>query len=110
MTTLKLKLENEIDILKEQKVFSNIVRLSFNRFQDGFKEKDIRSFLKDKFECWNSWFVQCGIKVGQQLFQKHKDKHIVFGGKHNLKQYLKKQISKFEFKEKRLFPITIQGE
>ena len=110
MTTLKLKLENEIDILKEQKVFSNIVRLSFNRFQDGFKEKDIRSFLKDKFECWNSWFVQCGIKVGQQLFQKHKDKHIVFGGKHNLKQYLKKQISKEQFKEKRLFPINIQGE
>ena len=110
MTTLKLKLENEIDILKEQKVFSNIVRLSFNRFQDGFKEKDIRTFLKDKFEGWNSWFIQCGIKVGQQLFQKHKDKHIVFGGKHNLKQYLKKQISKSEFKEKRLFPVTIQGE
>ena len=110
MTTLKLKLENEIDILKEQKVFSNIVRLSFNRFQDGLKEKDIRTFLKDKFEGWNSWFVQCGIKVGQQLFQKHKDKHIVFGGKHNLKQYLKKQISKEQFKEKRLFPINIQGE
>ena len=110
MTTLKLKLENEIDILKEQKVFSNIVRLSFNRFQDGFKEKDIRSFLKDKFECWNSWFVQCGIKIGQQLFQKHKDKKIIFGGKHNLKQYLKKFISKEQFKEKRLFPINIQGE
>jgi len=110
MTTLKLKLENEIDILKEQKVFSNIVRLSFNRFQDGLKEKDIRTFLKDKFEGWNSWFIQCGIKVGQQLFQKHKDKHIVFGGKHNLKQYLKKFISKEQFKEKRLFPINIQGE
>ena len=110
MTTLKLKLENEIDILKEQKVFSNIVRLSFNRFQDGFKEKDIRTFLKDKFEGWNSWFIQCGIKIGQQLFQKHKDKKIIFGGKHNLKQYLKKFISKEQFKEKRLFPINIQGE
>ena len=110
MTTLKLKLENEIDILKEQKTFSNIVHLSFNRFQDGFKEKDIRSFLKDKFEDCNSWFVQCGIKIGQQLFQKHKDKKIIFGGKHNLKQYLKKFISKEQFKEKRLFPINIQGE
>ena len=110
MTTLKLKLENEIDILKEQKVFSNIVRLSFNRFQDGLKEKEVREFLKDKFEGWNSWFVQCGIKIGQQLFQKHKDKKIIFGGKHNLKQYLKKFISKEQFKEKRLFPINIQGE
>ena len=110
MTTLKLKLENEIDILKEQKTFSNIVRLSFNRFQDGLKEKEVREFLKDKFEGWNSWFVQCGIKIGQQLFQKHKDKKIIFGGKHNLKQYLKKFISKEQFKEKRLFPINIQGE
>jgi len=57
MTTIKLKLENEIDILKEQRAFSNIVRLSFNRYQDGFKEKDIRSYLKGKFPDYNSWFV-----------------------------------------------------
>jgi len=57
MTTIKLKLENEIDILKEQKTFSNIVRLSFNRYQDRFKEKDIRAYLKDKFIDCNSWFV-----------------------------------------------------
>ena len=64
MTTIKLKLENEIDILKEQKSFNNVVRLSFNRFQDGFKEKEIRAYLKGKFEGINSWLVQCGIKVG----------------------------------------------
>ena len=64
MTTIKLKLENEIDILKEQKSFNNVVRLSFNRFQDRFKEKEIRAYLKSKFEGINSWFVQCGIKVG----------------------------------------------
>ena len=110
MTTIKLKLEQEIDILKEQKSFNNIVRLSFNRYQDGFKEKDIRQYLKEKFPDVNSWFIQCGIKVGNQLYQKHKDKRIVFGGKFNLKQYLKKLISKDEFKEKRLLPITIQGE
>lgn len=110
MTTIKLKLENEIDILKEQRAFSNIVRLSFNRYQDGFKEKDIRSYLKDKFPVYNSWFVQCGIKIGNQFYQKHKDKKIIFGGKFNLKQYLKKLITKAEFKEKRLLPITIQGE
>lgn len=110
MTTIKLKLENEIDILKEQRTFSDIVHLSFNRYQDGFKEKDIRTYLKDKFQKWNSWFVQNGIKIGSQLFQKHKDKKIIFGGKFNLKQYMKKLISKDEFKSKRLLPITIQGE
>ena len=99
MTTIKLKLENEIDILKEQRTFNNIVRLSFNRYQDGFKEKEIRQYLKEKFSEINSWFVQCGIKVGNQLYQKHKDKKIIFGGKYNLKQYLKKLIPKEEFKE-----------
>lgn len=110
MTTIKLKLETDIDVLKEQKAFSNIVRLSFNRYQDGFKEKEIRAYLKDKFPNCNSWFVQNGIKVGNQLFQKHKGKKIIFGGRFNLKQYLKKLISKEQFKFKRLSPITIQGE
>ena len=110
MTTVKLKLENEIGILKEQRSFNNVVRISFNRFQDGFCEKEIRTYLKDKFDGINSWFVQCGIKVGNQLFQKHKEKKIIFGGKHNLKQYLKNLISKDEFKTNRMLPITIQGE
>ena len=57
MTTIKLKLENEIDILKEYRTFNNIVRLSFNRYQDGFKEKEIRQCLKEKFPEINSWFV-----------------------------------------------------
>ena len=110
MTTIKLKLENKIDILKEQRTFNSIVHLAFNRYQDGFKEKEIRNYLKDKFTKENSWFIQCGIKVGNQIFQKHKDKKIIFGGKYNLKQYLNKIISKEEFKEKCLMPITIQGE
>ena len=110
MITIKLKLENEIDILKEQRSFNSVVRLAFNRYQDGYSEKEIRAYLKDKFEGLNSWFVQCGIKVGQQLFQKHKEKKIIFGGKYNLRQYLKKLISKDEFKANRLLPITIQGE
>ena len=47
MTTIKLKLAREIDILKEQRAFNNVVRLSFNRYQDNFKEKEIRSYLKN---------------------------------------------------------------
>lgn len=110
MTTIKLKLEREIDILKEQRAFNSVIRLSFNRYQDNFKEKEIRSYLKNKFEKQNSWFVQCGIKIGQQLFKKHQNKKIIFGGKFNLKQYLKKLISKDKYKENKLLPITIQGE
>ena len=110
MITIKLKFEQEIDILKEQKTFNDIVRLSFNRYQDGYKEKDIRKYLKDKFSNINSWFIQCATKTANQLYSRHGDKKIIFGGKYNLKQYLKKLITKDEFKQKRLLPINIQGE
>ena len=110
MTTIKLKIENELNILKEQQTFSNIVRLAFNRYQDGFNQKEIRQFLRDKFVGLNSWFIQCGIKIGNQLYLRHKEKKIIFGGKYNLRQFLKKNISKEEFKAKRLLPITIIGD
>ena len=72
MTTIKLKLENEIDILKEQKTFNNIVRLSFNRYQDRFKEKEIRSYLKEKFpETYIWWKVQLKT-ISQETYFKRK--------------------------------------
>jgi IS605 OrfB family transposase len=56
------------------------------------------------------WFNQCAIKVGQQLFKKHKDKKIIFGGKRLLINYLKKLINKDEYSKAKLLPINIQGE
>ena len=109
MKTIKLKIKNEINITKELKEFNSIVRFSFNRFQEGLKEKEIRSKVNELFKN-NCWFNQCGIKVGQQLFKKHKDKHIIFGGKSLMIKYLKKLITKDEYSLKKLLPINIQGE
>lgn len=112
MKTIKLKLEK----LKESELknyvlkFNDIVRFSFNRFQEGLKEIEVRSKCRILFKDQNSWFVQNGIKIGLGLFNKHKDSKIIFGGKNNLKRYLKKLISKDEFKQNRLMPISIQGE
>jgi hypothetical protein len=112
MKTIKLKLEK----LKESELknyvlkFNDIVRFSFNRFQDGLKEIEVRAKCRELFKDQNSWFIQCGIKIGSELFNKHKDSKIIFGGKNNLKRYLKKLISKDEFKQNRLMPISIQGE
>ena len=109
MKTIKLKIKNEINITKELKEFNSIVRYSFNRFQEGSKEKEIRSKVNELFKN-NCWFNQCGIKVGQQLFKKHKDKHIIFGGKLLMVKYLKKLITKEEYQSKKLLPLNIQGE
>ena len=109
MKTIKLKIKNEINITKELKEFNSIVRYSFNRFQEGLKEKEVREKVNSLFKN-NCWFTQCGIKVGQQLFKKHKDKHIIFGGKSLMIKYLKKLITKEEYSKAKLIQINIQGE
>ena len=109
MKTIKLKIKNNIDLTKELKKFNSIVRFSFNRFQEGLKEKEIRHKVNYLFKN-GAWFNQCAIKVGQQLFKKHKNKHIIFGSKKLLINYLKKLITKEEYKIKKLLPINIQGE
>ena len=109
MKMIKLKIKNEVNLTKELKEFNSIVRYSFNRFQESLKEKEIRSKVNSIFKN-NCWFNQCAIKVGQQLFKKHKDKRIIFGGKYLLKQYMKKLITKEEYSLKKLLPINIQGE
>jgi len=109
MKTLKLKLDNSPDINHYMLSYNDIVRYSFNRFQDGFKEIEVRGKCRELFK-ENSWFIQCAIKTGLSLFNKHKDTKIIFGGKNNLKRYMKGLITKDEFKKKRMLPITIQGE
>lgn len=109
MKAIKLKIKNEVNLAKELKEFNSIVRYSFNRFQEGLKEKEIREKVNELFKN-NCWFNQCAIKVGQQLFKKHKNKHIIFGGKYLLKQYMKKLITKEEYSKLKLLPINIQGE
>ena len=109
MKTIKLKIKNEINLTKELKEFNSIVRYSFNRFQEGLKEKEVREKVNSVFKN-NCWFNQCAIKVSQQLFKKHKDKKIIFGGRYLLKQYMKKLITKEEYSNRKLLPINIQGE
>ena len=57
MTSVKLRIDNQIDIAEELRIFNNIVRLSYNRFHDGFNEKDIRAYLKPMFPEVGSWFI-----------------------------------------------------
>ena len=109
MKTIKLKIKNEVNLTKELKEFNSIVHFSFNRFQEDLKEKEIRQLVNVLFKN-NCWFNQCAIKVGQQLFKKHKNKKIIFGGKYLLKQYMKKLITKDEYLKAKLLPINIQGE
>lgn len=109
MKTVKLTICNEVDVLDDMRLFSSIVRVAFNRYQEGLCEKEVRSYCTSKFD-YNSWFIQSAIKEAAALYTMNGEKRILFGGKNNLQQYLRGVIDKTTFKYRRMFPIGIQGE
>ena len=109
MKTVKLTICNEVDVLCDMRVFSSIARVAFNRYQDGMDEKEVRAYCNVRFD-HNSWFIQSAIKEAAALYKLTGEKHILFGGKNNLHQYLRGLIDKSTFKYRRMFPIGIQGE
>ena len=109
MKTIKLPIQNTVNFDDELRVFNSVVRYSYNRFKDGLNEKDVRAKVNQLFS-GNCWFLQSALKEGKAVFDKNKENKVVFGGRFNLKQYLKGLISKDEYRSNKLFPITIQGE
>ena len=115
MITIKLpyktsdKFYEELKELRRQQ--SVIVRYSYNRYLENLKQKDIRLKCKDlKNIDLGSWLIQCGIMRANQLVNRFKGKTIIFGSKLRFKQLITNRITKEEYKEKRLLPLTIQGE
>ena len=109
MKTVKLTICNKVDVLDDMRVFSSIVRVAFNRYQEGLEEKEVRSYCNARFN-HNSWFIESAIKEAAVLYKLNGNKHILFGGKNNLRQYVRGLIDKATFKYRRMFPIGIQGE
>lgn len=109
MKTVKLQISHKPDVLEDMRIFSSMVRIAFNRFQDGYSEKQITEYLNTRFVA-NCWVIRSAIKEAHALFDVQGQRHIVFGGKWNLKQYLKGLITKEQFKQNRLMPLCSIGE
>ena len=109
MKTVKLTISNNVDVLDDMRVFSSIVRVAFNRYQDGMEEKEVRAYCNSLFN-HNSWFIQSAMKEAAAMYKLNDRKCILFGGKTNLRQYMRGLVDKTTFKYRRLFPIGIQGE
>ena len=109
MKTIKLTIINEPILLNDIKSFSSMVHIAFNRFQDGFSEKQINEYLKQRFY-FNCWFLHSAIKEAHSLFKVYNLKKVIFGGRYNLIRYLKGLITKEEFKHNRLMPFCSIGE
>ena len=109
MKTVRMQISNNPDVLEDVRIFSSMVRIAFNRFQDGYSEKQITEYLNSRFVA-NCWMVRSAIKEAHALFDVQGQRHILFGGKWNLKQYLKGLITKEQFKQNRLMPLCSIGE
>ena len=113
MKTIKLKIMNIIDLNYELKTYNSVVHFAYNRFHDdsSAKEKDVRSQVNQLFKGkLNSWLLQCAIKDGKAIQERHCNKKVIFGGKLLYKRYLRKLITKEEFNKQKQIPISIQGE
>src|SRR5574344_1438623 len=113
MKTIKLHIQNNIDLNEELRLYNDVVRFSYNLVHkdNSLKEIQIRKLVNDKFfSKLNSWLIQCGIKEALQIQKRNKDNKVIFGGKSLLKRYQKKLISKDEYKTKKQLPINSQGE
>ena len=109
MKTVKLQISNNPDVLEDMRIFSSMVRIAFNRFQDGYSEKQITEYLNTRFVA-NCWITHSAIKEAHSLFDSQKDTKIIFGGKLNFKKYLKGLITKEQFKYNRWMPVCSTGQ
>ena len=120
MKTVKLPIKNKINLSSIQSTFSSCVRFSYNRFIEDKSQKDIREIIRDKslYQELPAYITQCAILDAKSLYEANiykedkieKHRKVIFGGLSNLIKYLKKKITKEEYKEHKLLPITIQGE
>ena len=109
MKTVKLTISNGADVLEDMRIYSSVVRVAYNRFQDDMEEKEVRAYCNARFD-HNSWFINSAIKEAEALYKRNGNNRILFGGKYNLRQYMSGLIDKETFKYRRMFPIGLLGQ
>ena len=86
--------------------YSSVQHFVYNRIQEGKLQKDIKQQIKllNNINLLDSWFIQCSF------YDIPKKQKVIFGGKKNYFQRLKNNISKKQFKQKRLSALYSIGE
>ena len=110
MQVLKIKYQTDdksLNIIQDyMKQYSSVQHFVYNRINECKSQKDIKQQIKtlNNINLLDSWFIQCSF------YDIPKKQKIIFGGKKNYFQRLKNNISKEQFKQKRLSPIYSIGE
>ena len=113
MITLKIKYiaEKESDnqlIADYQKQYNNLLHLFYNRLKDNISETKCKHLEFNNLDLMKSWFRQSCVKEASFLLKN--EGIVLFGSKHLFEQRFRNNISKEEFKEKRLVPLCSIGD
>ena len=106
MKTIKLPVTFNKKIEEDIRVYSSVVRYSFNRFQEGLKIKEIYHLCSEKFNL-GSHLLNCANREAQSLFKREGQKKVIFG---DFKRRIKGLISNIEFKNTKSRGFTSEGE
>jgi len=111
MITYKFKIMNKIDIDDYVREFNNVIRFSYNRFQEDTKLSlsDVEKLVKSRMnniKFLDSSLIKVAVNKAKGLIKKDK---VIFGGKGNFIKRIKGLITKDEWKDLRNFPLMLRG-
>lgn len=106
MKTIKLPVSFDDSIEEDIRVYSSVVRYSFNRFREGLKINEIYHLCSEKFNLC-SHLLNCANREAQSLFKREGNKKVIFG---DFKRRIKGLISNEEFKISKLRGLTSEGD
>lgn len=95
------------DLCRQQSIITRSAYNDISKRSKSVKIIEQEYKIKNNIPYLDSWFIRCGILKGKQL---SKNEKVVFGGKNNFIKLLKGKLTKEEWKNKRIYPIEIQGE
>lgn len=110
MKTISFKIEVNEELQKviseDSRIYSSMVRYSFNRYKDNLSYKEVYQNLGQNFQI-NSHLRNCAARQANGLFKLNKDKKVYFG---KFKRFQRNLISKEEFKDSKNLGIFSEGE
>ena len=111
---ISLNVSDQMIVADLQRQQSCLIRSAYKLFQKGNNEKEIRAKLKhmNNIDLIGSWFQQSAIKDAYYMYLADKELNIktrIFGGKNNLQNRSHNRLSKSDWKQNRLLPITSIG-
>ena len=112
MKTIKLPYTTTTDLLPYIKQYNIIVRSAYNKLLKGCLKNEIYTYCKtlNNINLSNSQMIKYGISDAIDVYNRSKDKVVVFGGKNNFIKRCKNKITKEEYQINKLRPFYTQGE